>query len=73
MPHDPIKLGRNITTQRGRNFKVMTADRQIHKKPPALRVKKVASKIPATQTPKSLITCHEFTMPPIRLECNPFY
>jgi hypothetical protein len=29
--HDAIELGRNVTTQGRGNFKVMTADRQIHK------------------------------------------
>jgi hypothetical protein len=31
MANDPIKLGRNITAQGWGNFKVMTADRQVHK------------------------------------------
>jgi hypothetical protein len=29
--HDAIELGRDITTQGRGNFKVVTADRQIHK------------------------------------------
>jgi hypothetical protein len=31
MSHDAIKFGRDITAQGGGNFKVVTADRQVHK------------------------------------------
>jgi hypothetical protein len=31
MPVNPVQLGRDITAQSGGNFKVMTADRQVHK------------------------------------------
>jgi hypothetical protein len=34
MPHDPIELAGHIAAQCRCDFKVMTADRQIHKLPP---------------------------------------
>jgi hypothetical protein len=59
MPNDPIKLARDIAAQCGCNFKMVAADRQVHKySPVALRVKK---------------DFNEFTMPPVRSKCNSIY
>jgi hypothetical protein len=34
MPGNPIQLARHVAAQRGGNFKMVTADRQVHKETP---------------------------------------
>jgi len=73
MPHDPIKLGRNVTAQGWGDFEVMTADRQVHKWPPvALGLKKLPAECTQHTKPELKNIVDEFTMPLISWNCNPF-
>jgi hypothetical protein len=76
MSHDSIKLGRDITAQGRGNFKMVTADRQIHKKPPiALGLKILPSRMGKNrnQKPARLFDRREFTMRPNTRNCNAFF
>jgi hypothetical protein len=73
MTGDSIELGRYIGAKGWGYFKVMTADRQVHEKPPAVLGFDDWPATPSRSTTSGSGATGNFTMRPGNGKCNPFF
>jgi hypothetical protein len=67
-----IKLGRDISAQGWGNFEVVTADRQVHEKPPVALGIENSPATPSRSKMPGFQPAGNFTMRPGNGKCNPF-